>query len=80
MHLPDKLREEDVRPLIKYREFQPIDYAHKARIDVPRYHQRAMCETGFSTTRRTLGDTVRSRTLYSEYRELILMCVVHNIK
>ena len=31
--LRDKLREEDVRPLIKHRDFHPIDHAHNARID-----------------------------------------------
>jgi len=80
MDLRDKLREEGVRPLIKHREFRPIDHAHNARIDGPRYRQRAMCETVFSTIKRTLGDAVRARTWYGEFRELILMCAVHNIK
>jgi len=80
MELRDKLREEGVRPLIKHREFRPIDHAHNARIDGPRYRQRAMCETVFSTIKRTLGDAVRARTWYGEFRELVLMCAVHNIK
>jgi len=80
MDLRDKLREEGVRPLIKHREFRPIDHAHNARIDGPRYRQRAMCETVFSTIKRTLGDAVRARTWYGEFRELVLMCAVHNIK
>jgi len=75
-----KLREDGVRPLIKHREFRPIDHAHNARIDGPRYRQRAMCETVFSTIKRTLGDAVRARTWYGEFRELVLMCVVHNTK
>ncbi len=56
MELREKLREEGVRPLIKHREFRPIDHAHNARIDGPRYRQRAMSETVFSTIKRTLGD------------------------
>ncbi|MEA5409888.1 IS5 family transposase [Haloarculaceae archaeon H-GB2-1] len=80
MDLREKLREEGVRPLIKHREFRPIDHAHNARIDGPRYRQRAMCETVFSTIKRTLGDAVRARTWYREFRELVLMCAVHNIK
>jgi len=80
MDLREKLREEGVRPLIKHREFRPIDHAHNARIDGPRYRQRAMCETVFSTIKRTLGDAVRARTWYGEFRELVLMCAVHNIK
>ena len=80
MKLREKLREEGVRPLIKHREFRPIDHAHNARIDGPRYRQRAICETVFSTIKRTLGDAVRARTWYGEFRELVLMCAVHNIK
>ena len=80
MELREKLREDGVRPLIKHREFRPIDHAHNARIDGPRYRQRAMCETVFSTIKRTLGDAVRARTWYGEFRELIVKCIVHNIK
>ena len=80
MELREKLRKEGVRPLIKHREFRPIDHAHNARIDGPRYRQRAMCETVFSTIKRTLGDAVRARSWYGEFRELILICIVHNIK
>ncbi|WP_313684522.1 IS5 family transposase [Halobellus marinus] len=80
MELREKLREDGVRPLIKHREFRPIDHAHNARIDGPRYRQRAMCETVFSTIKRTLGDAVRARPWYGEFRELVLMCAVHNIK
>jgi len=79
MKLREKLREEGVRPLIKHREFRPIDHAHNARIDGPRYRQRAMSETVFSTIKRTLGDAVRARSWYGEFRELVLMCAVHNI-
>jgi IS5 family transposase len=50
MGLRKKLREEDVRPLIKHRKFQPIDHA---RIDGPRYRQRAIYETVFLTIKRT---------------------------
>jgi IS5 family transposase len=80
MDLREKLREEDVRPLIKHRIFQPIDHAHNARVDGPRYRQRSMCETVFSSIKRTHGDAVRARTWYREFRELVVKCVVHNIK
>jgi len=80
MALREKLRQEDVRPLIKHRLFRPIDHAHNARIDGPLYRQRAMCETVFSAIKRTLGDAVRARAWYREFRELVLMCVVYNIK
>jgi IS5 family transposase len=62
MDLHEKLLKEDVRPLIKHRELRPIDHAHNAWIGGPRYRQRAMCETVFSTIKRTLGDAMRART------------------
>jgi len=64
--LRDKLREEGVRPLIKHREFRPIDCAHNARIDGSLYGQRALSETVFSVIKRTLGDAVRARSWYRE--------------
>ncbi|WP_267643966.1 IS5 family transposase [Haloarchaeobius amylolyticus] len=80
MQLREKLREEGVRPLIKHRTFRPIDHAHNARVDGPRYRQRSMCETVFSAIKRTHGDAVRARIWFREFRELVLKCVVHNIK
>jgi IS5 family transposase len=80
MDLREKLREEGVRPLIKHRIFRPIDHAHNARVDGPRYRQRSMCETVFSSIKRSHGDAVRARTWYREFRELVVKCVVHNIK
>jgi len=44
-----------VRPLIKHREFRPIDHAHNARIDEALYGQRALSETVLSVIKRTLG-------------------------
>ena len=78
--LREKLREEGVRPLIKHREFRPIDCAHNARIDGSLYGQRALSETVFSTLKRTLGHAVRARAWYREFREIVLMCAVYNIK
>ncbi|WP_256943996.1 transposase, partial [Halobacterium hubeiense] len=78
--LREKLREDGVRPLIKHREFRPIDCAHNARIDGSLYGQRALSETVFSTIKRTLGHAVRARAWYREFREIVLMCAVYNIK
>ena len=78
--LREKLRKKDVRPLIKHREFRPIDCAHNARIDGSLYGQRALSETVFSTIKRTLGHAVRARAWYREFREIVLMCAVYNIK
>ena len=80
MALREKLRGKGVRPLIKHRIFRPVDHAHNARVDGPQYRQRSMSETVFSTIKRTLGDAVRARTWYGQFREMVLMCAVHNMK
>ena len=80
MVLRENLREKGVRPLIKHRIFRPVDHAHNARIDGPQYRQRSMSESVFSTIKRTLGDAVRARTWYGQFREIVLMCAVHNMK
>ena len=56
------------------------DYAHNARIDDDLYGQRSMAETVFSSGKRSLGCALRARTWYREFREVALMCAVHNIK
>ena len=76
----EKLREEGVRPLTKHREFRSLDHAHNARIDGPRHRPRSTFETAFSTIKRTFSDVVRARAWFREFREIVLKCVVHNIK
>ena len=44
------------------------------------YGQRALSETVFSSIKRTLGHAVRARAWYREFREIVLMCAVYNIK
>jgi len=78
--LRDKLREDDVRPLIKHREFRPIDPRVMRVIDGTLYGQRALSETVFSVINRTLGDVVRARSWYRELRDIVRMCAVYNIK
>ena len=39
-----------------------------------------MCKTVFSTIKRTLGNAMRARACYGEFRELLLMCTVHDVK
>ena len=67
MDLCEKLREEDIRPLIKHQESRPIDHMHNAKGNGSQYYQRAMCETVFLTIKRTFGDSMRARTLYDEF-------------
>lgn len=78
--LRERLRELGIRPIIKHRLQAPHDYAHNARLDDDLYGQRAISETAFSVLKRTLGETLRARSWYREFRETILMCVVYNIK
>ena len=66
--LRKKSREEGVRPLIKHREFRPIDHAHNARIGEALYSRRALSETVFSVIKRTLSDAVRARSWYQKFR------------
>ena len=78
--LRERLRELGIRPLIKHRIFAPYDHAHNARIDEHLYAQRSMTETVNSAVKRSLGYAVRARDWYREFREIVLMCVVYNIK
>ena len=39
-----------------------------------------MSETAFSTAKRSLGSAVRSRVWYREFREVVLLFAVHNVK
>lgn len=45
--LRNELREADVRPVIKHREFCSLDMAHNARHDDDVYHQRSVVEVVF---------------------------------
>lgn len=47
-NLREELREADVRPVIKHREFSSLDIAHNARHDADTYHQRSVVESVFS--------------------------------
>ena len=78
--LREQLREIEIRPLIKHCIRAPYDHAHNARIDENLYAQRSMTETVNSAVKRSLGYAVRARTWFREFREIVLMCVVYNIK
>ena len=78
--LRERLRELEIRPLIKHCVRAPYDHAHNARIDENLYAQRSMTETVNSAVKRSLGYAVRARDWYREFREIALMCIVYNIK
>ena len=78
--LRETLRHHGIRPLVKHCVHAPYDHAHNARIDYDLYGQRAMTETANSSVKRSYGGAVRAREWYREFREVVLMCLVYNIK
>jgi IS5 family transposase len=74
------LRDLNIRPLIKHCINKPYDHAHNARIDDDLYNQRSMTETVNSSVKRSYGSALRACEWYREFREIVLMCLVYNIK
>jgi IS5 family transposase len=77
--LREECRKESTRPLIKHKEHNGLKKAHNARIDDDVYHQRWMCETGFSMLKLDDGEKLRSRSWHGQFRELTRKCIVHNL-
>ena len=75
----DALRAHGTRPLIKHREFRNLHKAWNARIDNALYHQRSKSETVNSVIKRTLSDTLYSRTFWNQRKELTLLAFVYNV-
>jgi len=78
--LREELRGDDIRPVIKHREFSPLDMAHNARHDDDIYHQRSIVEAVFFALKQRYGDTLRARTWFGQFRELVLKATVRNIE
>ncbi|MDS0296542.1 MULTISPECIES: IS5 family transposase [Halobacteriales] len=72
-------RETGVRPLIKHREFSSLHRAWNARLDADLYGQRSQNETVNSRLKRKYGAFVRSRRWWKQFREITLVCLVHNL-
>jgi len=58
--LRQKLRETSVRPVIKHREFSPLDAADDARLDDETYHHRSVVESVIHSLKQRFGDTLRA--------------------
>lgn len=69
-----------MKPLIKHREFNTIHRAKNVLLDDNSYNQRAMAESTFYALKRRYGDTLRSRTWFGQFRELVLKAAVRNVK
>jgi len=78
-HVRDTLRGRGIRPLIKHREFTSLDKAHNKRIKPEDYNQRSMNETNNSTVKRKYGDTLTTKTYWTQVRETLLTAITHNI-
>jgi IS5 family transposase len=72
-------RGEDVRPIIKHREFSSLHKAWNARLDSDLYGQRSQNETVNSRIKRKYGAFVRSRHWWKQFRELTIACFTHNL-
>ena len=72
-------RENGIRPLIKHREFSSLQKAWNARLDAELYGQRSQSETVYSCLKRKYGGVVHSRHWWKQFRELVLICIVHNL-
>jgi IS5 family transposase len=79
-YLREQLREAGIRPIIKHREFYPLDIAHNARHDDDTYHQRSIVEAVFFALKQRYGDTLRARTWFGQFRELVLKATVRNVE
>lgn len=77
--LRTKLREHNVRPLIKHREFDILDKAHNARLDDDVYHRRSVAECSFRILKQRYTDRLSARTWYRQFRELTIKAAVQNI-
>ncbi len=78
--LRQELRSANVRPVIKHRDFYPLDKAHNARHDEDTYHRRSLIEAIFYALKRRFGETLRARTWFGQFRELVLKAAVRNIE
>lgn len=77
--LRTKLHDNDVRPLIKHREFDSLDKAHNARMDDDIYHQRSSVETQIRVINQRYGNRLAARIWYKQFKELALKAAVNNI-
>jgi IS5 family transposase len=78
--LRQELRSANGRPVIKHREFYPLDKAHNARHDEDTYHRRSLIEAIFYALKRRFGETLRARTWFDQFRDLVLKAAVRNVE
>ena len=72
-------RDAGVRPLVKHREFPSLHKPWNARLDADLYGQRSQNETVNSSLKRKYGAFVRSRYWWTQFRELVVGCLTHDV-
>jgi IS5 family transposase len=71
-------RENDVRPLIRHREFSSLQKAWNARLDTGLHDQRSRSETVSSQLKANYGVLVRSLRWWKQFRELAFTYIDHD--
>jgi IS5 family transposase len=79
-HTEYELAALDLDYLVHHRGSTPMATAHNALNRMKGYTQRWMAETSYSTVKRTQDSALRSRFWYRQFREIVLMFAIHNIK
>ena len=70
----------DIDYLVHYRGSTPKATANNALIREKGYTQRWMAETSDSTVKRTQDSALRSRFWYRQFREIVLLFALNNLK
>ncbi|WP_254546787.1 transposase [Halomarina pelagica] len=79
-HTEYELSAYDLEYRVHHRGSTPMAVAHNTLNQLTGYTQRWMAETSYSTTKRTQDSALRSRFWYRQFREIVLMFAIHNIK
>jgi len=78
--LRHELRGAGIRPVTKHREFYTLDKARNARHDENVCHRQSIVEAVFFALKHRLDETLRARTWFGQFREIILKAAVRNIE
>jgi IS5 family transposase len=73
------LKRKGTRALIPYREFKWNHVYWNYLFNEDELHQRSKCETVNSMAKRNYGDTVTAKTFWNQFKEILILVVVHNI-
>jgi IS5 family transposase len=57
-----------------------LDCARNARMDADLYGQRAISETVSSSLKQRYGSELSATTWYGEFRELVIKCIVRDLR